>query len=110
MVKRYPHAIKIAYNNGSFVDGVWVPGEDTEIETDCRIEPLEAKNDYKAGAAGDIITAEWEIFCPLFEGANNVPDKAKVLSNSLSNPAAFRAKDRVILRFSVYQKHISIKV
>jgi hypothetical protein len=31
MVKRYPHAIKIAYNNGSFVDGVWVPGEDTEI-------------------------------------------------------------------------------
>jgi len=110
MVKRYPHSIKIAYNTGTFAGGKFTPGGATEIETKCRIEPQEARSDYKSGVGGDSIKAEWEIFCPLFESSENVPVKAKVISNSSDNPTAFKSKEHVILKFSVYQKHISIKV
>ena len=109
-MKRYPHSIKIAYDSGTFTDGKFVPGDATEIETKCRIEPVEARGNYKSGQSGDNIEAEWEIFCPMFEGSENVPVKAKVISNSSDNPFAFKSKEHVILKFSVYQKHISIKV
>lgn len=110
MVKRYPHSIKITYNDGTFDNGVFEPGNDVEITTKCRIEHAEVGNQYKVKSSGDTINHTWIVFCPLFDGSETVPEPAQVISNSNDNPVAFKAKEHVVLSFTVYQKHIEVKV
>ena len=104
VIKRYPHTATISYYGAGTTNsiGIYTPGTLVTIGTVCNAQPnATGITKYIVGASGDMIGYNWTVFSPLFIGASDVPDDAKI---------TFFNKERVILQLFPYQKHVEIKV
>lgn len=100
MVKRYPHTATLSYfTPGTYNSiGVYQEGTLVTIRLTCNIQPNASR--YILGESGDMIGYSYNVFSPLFAGAGDVPDSAKL---------TFFDKEHVILQLFEYQKHVEWK-
>ena len=100
MIKRYPHTATISYYGAGSTNsiGIYTPGTLVTIGIACNIQPNSTK--YILGESGDMIGYNWFVSSPIFAGASDVPDNAKL---------TFFDKEHIILQLFEYQKHVEIK-
>ena len=100
MIKRYPHTATLRYfTPGTYnTFGIYTEGTLVTIGIVCNAQPNSTK--YIIGESGNMIGYNWFVSSPVFAGAKDVPDDAKL---------TFFSKEHIILQLFEYQKHIEMK-
>lgn len=100
MIKRYPHTATLSYYTpGTYnTSGIYEEGTPVTIGIICNAQPNSTK--YILGESGDMIGYSWFVSSPIFAGAGDVPDDAKL---------TFFDKEHIILQLFQFQKHIEMK-
>lgn len=100
MIKRYPHTATLSYYTPGTYNtvGEYEEGTLVTIGIVCNAQPNSTK--YIIGESGDMIGYSWFVSSPIFAGAGDVPDNAKL---------TFFDKEHIILQLFEFQKHIEMK-
>ena len=122
VMSRYPHRIIISIDSGSFVAGIYVPADDpTLVSVTCDIQ-RNLKKKYNSGKAEDTSSANWVIYCPMFDEREDI-SLGNVISKGIDPviggttvpavPMDFLLESgevQKITGYNIYQKHIEIEV
>jgi len=103
MVTRRPHTATIAYRGTGTKNpttGVFTEGAETSVSISCLGQPNNSGR-FIVGTNGDQLSYSWTLISDPFGEADNIPDKATV---------TFKGKEYKLLRITVYQKHLEIKI
>jgi len=100
VIQRYPHTATLSYFTPGTHNtlGIYTEGTLVTIGIVCNAQPNSTK--YIIGESGDMIGYNWTVFSPIFTGAEDVPDNAKL---------TFFSKEHIILQLFPYQKHVEMK-
>jgi len=100
VIERYPHTATLSYFTPGTTNsiGIYTEGTLVTIGIVCNAQPNSTK--YIIGESGDMIGYSWFVSSPIFAGAGDVPEAAKL---------TFFNKEHIILQLFEYQKHIEMK-